>query len=76
MDTSEHTLPTLFDQLGLDSSEQAIQTFIRQHRLKDNQPLDKAPFWSVSQAQFIRESWENDAEWVDAVDHLDTLLRD
>jgi antitoxin component of RelBE/YafQ-DinJ toxin-antitoxin module len=77
MDTSEHTLESLFTQLGLENSEQAIETFIRQNRIQDkNLPLDQAPFWNEAQATFIRESWENDADWVDAVDHLDALLRD
>lgn len=76
MDTSQHTLHTLFDQLGLDSSEKAIQDFIRQHRIRDDKPLDQAEFWSEAQAQFIRESWQNDADWVDMVDHLDAQLRD
>ncbi|WP_029933898.1 DUF2789 domain-containing protein [Thiomicrospira pelophila] len=76
MDTSQHTLSTLFDQLGLDSSDKAIQDFIRQHRIRDDKPLDEADFWTQSQAQFIRESWQNDADWVDIVDHLDAQLRD
>lgn len=76
MDTSQHTLNTLFDQLGLDSSEKAIQDFISQHRIRHDKPLDQAEFWTASQAQFIRESWQNDADWVDIVDHLDALLRD
>ena len=77
MDTSEHTLESLFTQLGLENSEQAIEGFIRQNRIQDNNlPLDQAPFWNEAQAAFIRESWETDADWVDAVDHLDALLRD
>lgn len=76
MDTSKHNLESLFNQLGLANDNNAIQRFIQQHRLKENITLDKASFWTPAQAQFIRESWETDADWVDAVDHLDTLLRD
>lgn len=75
MDTSSHTMQRLFDQLGLDSRDDAIAEFIRTHQLPDQGALDHASFWNPSQAQFIRESLGNDADWAEVVDQLDALLR-
>ncbi|MDP5135898.1 DUF2789 domain-containing protein [Rheinheimera baltica] len=74
MDTSAHTLQTLFTQLGLESSDQAIHTFIRQHKLASNLSIQDAPFWSTAQAVFIRESLKQDADWSEVIDELNILL--
>lgn len=76
MDTSRHTLESLFAQLGLNDSNEAIVEFINEHRLSDSRRLDHADFWNSSQAQFIHEAWIDDADWVTVVDKLDNLLRD
>jgi hypothetical protein len=75
MYTAEHTLSALFMQLGLDSSDTAINEFIHNHHVPQNEPLDTASFWTPAQAQFIRESWHEDADWAGVIDQLDTLLR-
>lgn len=75
MDTSNHNLEGLFLQLGLSDSPESIENFISNHHLPNDIPLDRAAFWSLSQAQFIREAIEQDAEWAEAVDHLDAQLR-
>lgn len=76
MDTQSHTLQTLFEQLGLDSTDEAIQDFITQHSpLPGNIELQDANFWSPSQAAFLRESKEEDADWAELVDQLDIMLR-
>ena len=75
MDTSSHTMQTLFEQLGLSSDEVAIENFIFNNHLKDNMPLDHAACWSASQAQFIREALDQDSDWCEIVDQLDALLR-
>ncbi len=76
MEIHSHTMADLFTQLGLDSSEHAMVTFIKAHRLSGNEALDEASFWKPAQAQFIRESWQDDSDWVGLVDQLNTLLRD
>lgn len=77
MDVYEHTLGTLFQQLGLPDSEENIEQFIDRHRgIKKEIPLHEAGFWSESQARFLRESIEDDSDWAEVVDHLDVLLRD
>ncbi|MBS0339230.1 MAG: DUF2789 domain-containing protein [Proteobacteria bacterium] len=76
MDLSEHTLRALFDQLGLPSSVAAIDAFIAQHRpLGESVALADAPFWSPAQAQFLREEFDEDADWAELVDQLNVRLR-
>lgn len=75
MDTSQHTMQTLFDQLGLASSEIAIEHFVRNNHLDRDIPLDHAAFWSAGQAQFIREALDEDSDWSEIVDQLDAQLR-
>ena len=75
MDTSPHSLATLFAQLGLDNDQAAMDAFIAEHRLAEHVPLEKAPFWSPGQASFIAESLKEDADWSEVIDELNTLLR-
>ena len=76
MDTTPHTLSTLFEQLGLSADGDSIRSFIQQHRPLDSAvPLAEAPFWSEGQAAFIQEAIEEDADWAERVDELDALLR-
>lgn len=74
MDTSSHTLTTLFAQLGLDTNEQAMAQFIRQHKLAAGTAIQDAPFWNPAQASFLRESLKQDAEWCEIIDELNTLM--
>lgn len=76
MDTVKHNLPNLFLQLGLSADNDDIEAFIENHSLDDGISLDKAVFWTESQAQFIKESRDDDADWSGMVDELDTLLRE
>ena len=75
MDTSEHSMQALFAQLGLSNSDTAIDNFIENNHLPNEIPIQNAAFWSAGQAQFIREAIEDDADWAEVVDHLDTQLR-
>jgi hypothetical protein len=76
MEDSSHNITTLFDQLGLPSSDEAIEAFINEHRpLDPSMHLSKAPFWTPSQAQFLGEQTKADADWVMVIDKLDTSLR-
>ncbi len=76
MEDSSHNLTTLFDQLGLASSEKDIEAFIEEHRpLDPSVHLSKAPFWTPGQSQFLGEQTKADADWVMVIDKLDTSLR-
>lgn len=74
MNVVNHTMQDLFAQLGLDSSPEAISKFVRTHALHRNEDLHDARFWTASQAEFIRDAWIEDADWVHAIDELETLL--
>ena len=76
MDTPIHSMTSLFEQLGLESSEEAIEQFVSQHPpLPQGVDLCDAPFWSKSQSAFIRGAKEEDADWAEIVDQLDVMLR-
>ncbi|MEH6576753.1 MAG: DUF2789 domain-containing protein [Amphritea sp.] len=75
MDRSVHTINTLFEQLGLPSEDKDIDQFIRTHALFSQKiKLDEATFWTPSQANFIKESLEDDSDWAEVVDDLNTRL--
>jgi len=75
MDLTEHSLTTLFEQLGLASTSDGIDAFVRNHRLPHDTPLCDAPFWNPAQAGFLREALMLDSDWAEPVDHLDVMLR-
>lgn len=75
MDTSTHTLQTLFQQLGLPSEPQQIDQFISQHRAETGlDRLEGANFWSPSQARFIQEALDLDSDWSEVVDELNRRM--
>lgn len=76
MDTTPHNLATLFQQLGLNPAEAAIEQFIASHRpLDDAIRLPDAPWWNAAQAAFLQEAIDQDADWAEQVDELDAMLR-
>lgn len=75
MDTTPQDLSHLFEQLGLDSSEKGIESFIGSHSIPKNVHLFQADFWNDSQKSFLKEALEEDAQWSEVIDHLDALLR-
>jgi hypothetical protein len=76
MELSNHTLKDLFSQLGLPDSYEEIERFIETHRpLAEDVRLAEAPFWTASQARFLREEIEEDADWAELVDQLNLRLR-
>lgn len=75
MDTSKHNLYTLFDQLGLPSDDASIERFARHYRLNEGQYLYQAEFWTPAQASFLKDAYQQDAEWSDALDQLNGLIR-
>ncbi len=76
MDTSKHTLSTLFEQLGLPADDASIEQFVRQHSpLAPTVILADAEFWNRGQSQFLQEGLEDDSDWAEAIDELNALLR-
>ena len=75
MDTSLHTLSTLFEQLGLPSDDAAIDQFVIEHSLASDVSLADADFWTPGQAMFLSEALADDSDWAEIVDYLDARLR-
>ncbi|MBP5951929.1 DUF2789 domain-containing protein [Pseudomonas iridis] len=76
MENPNHSLPSLFKQLGLDNDPVSIDQFIVTHSpLKPELHLADAFFWSKSQAEFLRDEILDDADWAEVVDQLNVLLR-
>ena len=72
MESPIHAYCDLFRQLGLPSDPAAIEAFITDHRpLPHGTRLADAPWWSVAQAQLLREKLADDADWAELVDSLD-----
>lgn len=77
METPIHTINNLFKQLGLPSETAQVDAYIELHRpLPDHCLLHEAPFWTASQATFLAEEIEDDADWAEVVDELNARLRD
>jgi len=74
MDETPKTLENLFSQLGLKSDEQSIETFIADHPLAEGVELFEAPFWSPSQASFLKEKLLEAGPWALVVDELNARL--
>ncbi|EYS86234.1 hypothetical protein CF68_06665 [Cupriavidus sp. SK-4] len=76
MDTPFHQFSDLFAQLGLPSSKADILEFIAKHSpLPQDINLWEAPFWTPAQAAFLRDEFDEDADWAQAVDQLNLALR-
>jgi len=77
MESPNHTLKDLFGQLGLPDSHEEIEGFISRHRpLAAGVRLADAPFWTSSQATFLRDEIDEDADWAELVDQLNLRLRE
>jgi hypothetical protein len=75
MELPTHDLKGLFDQLGLDSSQKAIDDFIASHSpLPHDKKLIDAEFWTSQQAGFLKEQLREDADWARVVDDLNLRM--
>jgi hypothetical protein len=75
MQAQLHTMNNLFAQLGLPADEAAIESFIATHRpLDSGTALYRAPFWSASQREFLKEEIIEDADWAAVIDELNGRL--
>jgi hypothetical protein len=75
MENQRHDLASLFAQLGLPSDPAAIDAFIAAHRpLPPGVRLAEASFWSPTQAAFLAEQLQDDADWSEVVDELNSEL--
>jgi hypothetical protein len=76
MDSPHHLFHEFFAQLGLPSDDNSIRRFIVEHSpLQGDIKLEDAVFWTPAQAQLLRETLVEDADWSEVVDHLNVALR-
>lgn len=69
------TFSALFEQLGLASDHQSIDNFIAMHSgLPEHMHIADAPFWTSTQAAFLRGALAEDAEWTEVIDQLNVSL--
>lgn len=69
-------MTNLFEQLGLDSTEQGIAQFIEAHQLDADILIADADFWTEGQRQFLIEKIKSDGEWAIIVDQLNESLHE
>lgn len=74
MTNSDKTINTLFEQLGLDGSDEAIDQFVLEHQLSQDLKLVDAPFWNDNQRKFLKEEYRADAGWIEIIDDLNVRL--
>lgn len=76
MDKAIHHFDDLFAQLGLPSDAEGIAHFLMVHgSMADGLRLPDAPYWTLSQASFLRDSLLQDSDWSGLVDQLSKALR-
>jgi hypothetical protein len=69
-------MTNLFEQLGLDASENGISLFIATHQLSADTKITEADFWTEGQRQFLVEKIQSDGEWAIVVDQLNESLHE
>ena len=70
----EYNMNELFAQLGLDSSDEAIDSFIEKNQLAKEEKLIESTVWNDSQRAFLQEEWNKDAAWVEVIDDLNVRM--
>ena len=66
----------LFAQLGLPDDDVHIRQFLAAHKpLAGDIKLADAPFWTPAQAAFLHEALQDDSDWAEVADQLNTALR-
>lgn len=75
MGSLSYDMSSLFSQLGQANDAGSIQRFIESHTpMGEDVLLHEAPFWTASQASFLREALLDDAEWASVIDALNSEL--
>lgn len=69
-----YSINDLFAQLGLDSSDEAIDNFINANTLDKEEELVNAKIWTDKQRMFLQEEWKKDAVWVEIIDELNVRM--
>ena len=74
MTDGERNINMLFEQMGMDGDDAAVEQFIQENQLAQSVQLSDAPFWNDSQRKFLKDEYHADAGWIEIIDELNTLL--
>lgn len=74
MTDGERNINMLFEQMGLDGSDAAVEQFIQDHQLPQAVKISDADFWTDNQRKFLQEEYKVDAGWIEIIDELNTRL--
>ena len=70
----EYNMNELFAQLGLDNTDEAIDSFVEHNPLSSEEKLTEASVWTDNQRMFLQEEWQKDAAWVEVIDDLNVRM--
>ena len=74
MTDGERNINMLFEQMGMDGDDAAVERFIQENQLAQSVQLSDAPFWSDNQRTFLKDEYRADAGWIEIIDKLNTRL--
>ncbi|MCO4786220.1 DUF2789 family protein [Marinomonas atlantica] len=76
MEYQTHSLNELFQQLKLDDSQDGIERLVVDVApVPSNKALWEAPEWTNEQAYKMQKLYEDEAQWSQAFEQLELLLR-
>ena len=64
----------MYKRQGLDSSDEAIDSFVENNKLAKEEKLIEAAVWNDNQRAFLQEEWNKDAAWVEVIDDLNVRM--
>lgn len=74
MEIMTPSLELLFEQMGLESAQASIDSFVAAHQLPEGVKVSEADFWTDNQAALLKEKIQLDDDWAPIVDELNVLL--
>uniref|UniRef100_A0A7C1WU62 DUF2789 domain-containing protein n=1 Tax=Pseudomonas graminis TaxID=158627 RepID=A0A7C1WU62_9PSED len=74
MEIMTPSLELLFEQMGLESDQASIDSFVAAHQLPEGVKVSEADFWTDNQAALLKEKIQLDDDWAPIVDELNVLL--
>lgn len=74
MTDGERNINMLFEQMGMDGDDAAVEEFIRNNQLPQSVKLSDATFWTDNQRKFLKDEYHADAGWIEIIDELNTRL--
>lgn len=76
MEAPMHSMESLFKQLGLAYTSEAVKDFIDNNApIPSKIKLHEADFWTESQSLCLEKMIDEDADWAEVADQLSVLLR-